>query len=107
MLYDDGLIACDETRLVVRRYYLWSDKPIAHSAITAVEQRALTGLRGGSWRIWGSTDFTHEYNLDRTHPAKRVAIEIHTRARTMPVISPDDPGSVYAILVEKIGVGHS
>jgi len=106
VLYDDGLVACDETGLVVRRYYLWGDKRIAYSAITAVEQRALTGLRG-SWRIWGSTDFTHWYNLDRTRPAKRVAIEIHTRARTIPVITPDDPGRVYAILVEKIGVGRS
>ena len=45
MLYDDGLVACDETGLVVRRCYLWGDKRIAYSAITAVEQRALTGLR--------------------------------------------------------------
>lgn len=104
MLYDDGKIACDEAGLLVRRYYLWGAKRIEYCAITSVVRRPLAKLRG-SRRIWGSSDLTHWYNLDRARPDKSVAIEIHTAGRTIPVITPDDPERVYAILVVKTGAG--
>lgn len=100
-LYDDGRIACDDDGLIIRWYYLWGPKRIPYSAVRSITQRPLTGVRG-KWRIWGSGDFRHWYNLDPGRPNKETAIEITTDRRIVPTITPDDPDEVARILTEHI-----
>ncbi len=98
-LYDDGRIACDGDGLVIRWYYLWGSKRIRYKDIRSVEKRPLSGVRG-KWRIWGSGDFVHWYNLDPGRPNKQTAIEIITGGRIIPTITPDDADTVANIIAE-------
>jgi hypothetical protein len=97
MLYDDGRIALDNDGLVIRRYYLWGDKRIRYTAIRSVTRIPLNNARG-RWRLWGSGDFKHWYNLDKSRYEKTTGFEIHTSTFTVPVITPDDPDAVERIL---------
>ena len=99
MLYDDGRIACDDTGITIRWYYLWGAKRIPYRAIRSVAERPLTAVRG-RWRIWGSGDFVHWYNLDPGRRSKQVALELDVGGRVKPTITPDDPGAVHRILDE-------
>lgn len=100
MLYDDGRIACDNGQLIIRRYYPWGTaKRIPYSRIHSVTRRPM-GVSGGKWRIWGSGDFVHWWNLDPTRPKKELALEIDTGGRIVPTITPDDPERVDRILSE-------
>lgn len=101
-LYDDGRIVCDDSGLTIRWYYLWGPKKIRYGAIRSAERRPLTALRG-KWRIWGSGDFTHWYNLDPGRPSKEWAIELDTGGRVRPTITPDDPDTVERILANHVG----
>ena len=100
MLYDDGVISCDETRVIVRWYYPWGAKSIPYASISAVKVVPLTLWRG-RWRIWGSGDLRHWFNLDRRRPQKNAALVLRTGRWVRPVITPDDPGAVEAILRER------
>ena len=97
MLYDNGRITCDDTGVVIRWYYPWGHKTIPYAAIRNVTRRPLTGIRG-RWRIWGSGDFVHWYNLDPSRPSKDTALELDLGRRVRPVITPDDPDAVEAII---------
>ena len=97
MLYDDGRIACDQTGITIGWYYLWGSKKIPYAKIRSVHRRPLESA-GGRWRLWGSGDFVHWYNLDGRRPAKTVALELDTGARVRPVITPDDPDAVAGII---------
>jgi len=101
VLDDDGRIACDDSRLVVRRYYPWgsSSKSIPYASIRSVTRSPLTGLTG-TWRIWGSSDFAHWCNLDPERPKKEVGLVINAGRRVLPTITPDDPDAVALILAE-------
>ena len=99
--YDDGLIACDDTALVIRRYYPWGAKRIPYRSIRAVRRRRLSRLRG-KWRIWGSGDFVHWWNLDPGRPRKDAALEIDVGGRVLPTITPDDPDAVWRILTQHL-----
>ncbi|HEY3832829.1 MAG TPA: hypothetical protein VGO03_11085 [Acidimicrobiia bacterium] len=99
MLYDDGRIACDEGGLLIRWYYLWGAKRIPYTSIRSSTRRPLTTWRG-KWRIWGSGDFVHWYNLDPTRRRKSAALELDTGGRVRPTITPDDPDAVERILAE-------
>jgi hypothetical protein len=100
--YDDGRISCDDDGLVIRWYYPWGAKRIPYASIRAVRSRQLTGLRG-KWRLWGSGDLKHWYNLDRTRPSKQVALELDTGTRSVPTITPDDPQAVERIIAGHVG----
>jgi hypothetical protein len=54
--------------------------------------------RFGNWRLWGSTDLRHWFNLDRRRPRKHVGLVLDLGERTKPVITPDDPQRVIAVL---------
>jgi hypothetical protein len=100
MLYDDGRIACDDHALIIGMYYLWGGaKTIPYTAIRGVERQPLTGLTG-KWRIWGSSDFVHWWNLDTKRPGKATALVIDLGKRILPAITPDDPDAVEGILTE-------
>lgn len=102
MLYDDGRIACDDSGLVLRRYYPWgSAKRIRYEAIRSLKRRPLGGFTG-RWRIWGSGDFVHWWNLDPSRSAKSEALELDVGRRIIPTISPDDPGAVERIVSEHL-----
>ena len=97
VIYDDGRIACDEHCVHIRWYYLWGHKRIPYSSLSAVTRRRMTRLRG-RWRIWGSGDFRHFYNLDGTRPRKTSALDLEVGKWPIPVITPDDPDRVEQIL---------
>ena len=98
MTYDDGLIACSEDELVIRRYGgLLRTKRIPYGRIRKATRIRLGRVRG-KWRIWGSGDFRHWYNLDRRRPHKEVGLVLDLGGRVEPVITPDDAERVAAIL---------
>jgi hypothetical protein len=99
VLYDDGRIACDDRGVVIRWYYLWGSKRIPYSSIRSAKRYGLTKWRG-QWRIWGSGDFVHWFNLDPKRPGKNLALELDTGGRVRPTITPDDPDTVERILTE-------
>jgi hypothetical protein len=99
VLYDDGRIACDDTGLIIRRYYPWGGKRVPYASIRVVTRRPLSPVRG-KWRIWGSGDFVHWWNLDPQRPSKEGALEIDTGRVVRPMITPDDPDAVERILAE-------
>jgi hypothetical protein len=103
-LYDDGRVMCDGDGVVLRWYYLWGAKRIPYRAIRAVQEFDLRPVRG-KWRIWGSGDFVHWYNLDPGRPNKQKGIELDVGGRVRPTMTPDDPEAVARILAEHIG-GH-
>jgi hypothetical protein len=101
MLYDDGRIACDDEGITIRWYYLWGRKRIPYGAVRGFRARPLTALRG-RWRLWGSGDFVHWYNLDVRRPGKRTAIELDLGGRVRPTITPDDADVVARILADHL-----
>ncbi|HVV75760.1 MAG TPA: hypothetical protein VHC43_06955 [Mycobacteriales bacterium] len=98
--YEDDQVACTDTALVIKRYYFPGvAKRIAYEAIRNVTRRELTGLRAaGRWRIWGSGDLVHWWNLDPKRPGKKVALVLDIGKRVRPTITPTDPDAVEQIL---------
>ncbi|HEX4724547.1 MAG TPA: hypothetical protein VH333_18655 [Pseudonocardiaceae bacterium] len=103
MEYDDGRIRCDGRGLVIRWYTPLGRKQIDYGRIKKVVR---TSNRWGRGRIWGSSDLRHWYNLDRTRPTKDTALVLDLGRRTQPVITPDNPDQVVAVL-RKHGVDVS
>jgi hypothetical protein len=102
--YDDGAIACDGQGLVIRRYYPWGSKRIPYTVIRDVETLPLTGADAvRRWRLWGSGDFVHWWNLDPRRPRKDLALVIDVGRWIRPTITPDDPAAVTRILMERTG----
>lgn len=99
MSYDDGRVACTSDALVIRWYYFpFGSKRLRYSDISQVQRRQLTATRG-KYRVWGSGDFVHWFNLDPGRPGKSVALVIRRSGRGIqPVITPDDPDGVLAEL---------
>jgi hypothetical protein len=97
VVYDDGNVACDDDTLIIRKYYPWGAKRVTYASIRVVNRHILSPVRG-KWRIWGSGDFVHWWNLDPQRPTKEVALEIDTGGVVRPMITPDDPDAVERIL---------
>lgn len=103
VLYRDRWISCTTDGLEVRGYYFpFGTKRIAYGAIRGVEVVPLTAIRG-RWRIWGTSDFRHWFNLDPRRPRKQTALVLDLGAAVQPVITPDDPDAVAAILAQQRG----
>lgn len=101
--YDDGLVACDEEGLTIRRYYPWGSKRIPYTSIKGVEELPLTGAnKVRRWRLWGSGDFVHWWNLDTGRPNKKMALVIDVGRHMRPTITPDNPETVERILREHL-----
>jgi hypothetical protein len=100
MVYEDGKIACDETGLTIRQYYPWGAKRIPYSSNRPVKRSSLGNAR--KWRLWGSGDLVHWWNLDLDRPKQEIALDIDTGGRIRPTITPDDPGMVERILTERL-----
>ncbi|MFJ7248203.1 hypothetical protein ACIQWA_26715 [Kitasatospora sp. NPDC098652] len=91
-MYNDGLVTCTASELVIRRYYfpLGIAKRIPYGRIRGLRQVPLTRL-GGRWRIWGTGDLVHYFNLDLGRVDKSVAFVVDLGAKVKPVITPDEP----------------
>ncbi len=101
--YDDGNIACNETMLIIRRYYPWfGAKKIPYESIQSVRSFTVTS-RSGKWRIFGSGDLRHWWNFDSSRPGKTTGLEIDLGRRVMPTITPDDAAVVERVIGEHIG----
>ncbi|MFE9559434.1 hypothetical protein ACFYOD_39180 [Streptomyces sp. NPDC006703] len=101
--YDDGGISCDDQGLTIRRYYPWGAKRIHYTSIKGVQKLPLTGANAvHRWRIWGSGDFLHWWNLDTNRPRKDLALVIDLGHHVRPTITPDAPTAVERILAEHI-----
>jgi hypothetical protein len=95
--YDDGLIECSTDGLVIRRYgpFLGS-KRIPYTEIREASEFELNALR--RWRLWGTADPRRWFNLDWGRPHKRTAFLLDLGTRVKPVITPDDPQRLAAVL---------
>ncbi|GAA4227385.1 hypothetical protein GCM10023075_30070 [Streptosporangium album] len=96
-MYDDGLVVCTDTELIINRYYFprGSAKRIPLSDIREVRW---VSLPNGSWRIWGSSDLVHWLHLDSSRPQKKAALVIDLGRRIIPMITPDKPGRLVVEL---------
>jgi hypothetical protein len=87
--YDDGLIACSDTELVIRRYtLLLRPRRIPYGSIRSVARIRLNALRRS--RLWGG-DLRQWFNFDLSRPRKDVAFVIDLGEHVKPVVTPDDP----------------
>lgn len=103
-VYDDGRVSCDLTGVSISGYYPWGSKRIPYASIRAVTRLPLTGAsKVRRWRIWGSGDFVHWWNLDPGRPHKDVALVLDVGHPVRPTITPDDPEAVERILREHVG----
>ena len=95
MAYDDGSVACTEEALVIRTYYFPPhDKRIPYRTIERIRRVPMTAMTG-KYRIWGSGDFVHWFNLDTTRPNRDDAFIIQVSGKAIkPVITPRDPDTV-------------
>jgi hypothetical protein len=95
MEYDDGRIQADGRGLVIRWYSPLGHKRVAYGDIERVVRRRNTWSR---YRIWGSSDFRHWYNLDSTRPGKEVALMLDLGRFARPVLTPDHPDRLVDVL---------
>lgn len=102
-VYDDGRINCDTTAIKIGWYYPWGAKRVPYGSIRAVKRLPLTGLnKVRRWRIWGSGDFVHWWNLDPSRPRKNLALVLDVGRTIRPTITPDEPEVVERILRDHI-----
>ena len=97
--YGDRTVRCDEQALTIRRYYPWGSKRIPYSAIKGVQRLPLNAVR--RWRIWGTGDFLHWWNLDSRRPHKDVALVLDLGTRVRPTITPDNPDLLETLLLNR------
>ena len=102
VLYDDGLIELDSEGLTIRRYYFpfGTSKRIPYAQIKDVQEQHM-GLLTWKGRIWGSGDLQHWASLDLRRPQKEKALILDLGTWIKPVITPDDPDRVLALLQER------
>jgi hypothetical protein len=95
----DRWIECAPQGLVIRGYYFpWGGrKVIPYGRIRGVERYEMRALTG-KWRIWGTSSPRYWLNLDPRRPRKSVALILDLGRRVRPVITPDDPDAVQAII---------
>jgi len=98
-LYDDGSVRLDGDALTIRRYYFpWgTSKRIPYERIRNVREWRMDPLTGKG-RLWGSGDLRHWLPLDLGRPRRETALILDVGGWVRPVITPDDPAQVLAIL---------
>jgi hypothetical protein len=102
VLYDDGLVKLDLDGLTIRRYYfpLGTSKRIPYTRIKGVQERQM-GTLSGTGRLWGSSDLRHWFPLDLRRLQKEKALILDVGKWVRPVITPEDPDRVLALLQER------
>lgn len=103
--YNDGKIECTPNELRIHGYYFPSGtKNVPYSSIQRVLRVQISAVRG-KWRIWGTGNPKYWLNLDPGRPKKEVGLVLDIGKPVKPVITPDDPDAVEAILRERAGLG--
>jgi hypothetical protein len=104
--YRDARITCDGDGIRIGWYYFPAgSKLIRWADVRQVEEHDMgTGIGHGRWRIWGSGDLRHWFNLDGNRPKKRLAYIFHLGGWTRPVLTPDDPAAFKQALSAR---GHT
>jgi hypothetical protein len=102
VLYDDGLVTLDLDGLTIERYYfpLGASKRIPYAQIKGVQERHMGALTGKG-RLWGSGDLRHWFPLDPSRPQKEKALVLDVGTWVRPVITPEYPDRVLALLQER------
>ncbi len=97
--YDDGLIACQDVELVIRRYYFpfGLAKHVRYDRIRSARRFKLTALHG-KYRTWGSGNFTQWFNLDFGRHRKSEGIVLDLGGPMQPVVTPVDADRFLAAL---------
>ncbi|MBO0728481.1 MAG: hypothetical protein J2P57_04430 [Acidimicrobiaceae bacterium] len=101
--YDDGGVALDRSGVTIRRYYPWGPKAVPYASIKSVSELPLSGInKVRRFRLWGSGDFVHWWNLDSRRPTKDVALVLDVGRHVRPTITPDDPATVKRLIEEHL-----
>src|SRR5579884_1592706 len=102
VLYDDGLVQLNSDGLTIRQYYFpfGTSKRIPYVQIKSIHQWHM-GLWTGKGRLWGSGDLRHWFSLDLRRPWKEKALILDVGTWVKPVITPNDPDRVLALLQEQ------
>jgi len=96
--YDDGKISTSPSGLRIGTYFMWGgSKKIEYGDIQSVRSWQM-GTLTGKWRIWGSGDFKHWFNLDSGRPSKSVGLVIDVGKHWLPVVTPDRPDELTEVL---------
>jgi hypothetical protein len=101
--YRDPLLSIEDGTLTIRRYgFPLTDRRIRLGEVRAATDRPI-GRWSGQWRLWGSGDLTHWWNLDVGRRRKSRAFELDTGSRVRPMVTPDDPDA-FADALRAAGV---
>lgn len=95
--YDDGKVACTSTGVEIRWYYF----PVGTKRVPYDRIREVRRCPAGRGRIWGTGDFVHWRNLDVSRLHKDTGLVLDTGSWPKPVITPDDPEAVIAVLTQR------
>jgi len=98
--YHDRWIECTPDEVLIRGYYFpWGTKRVPYRSIRSVRRMQL-GAFSGRGRIWGTSDPRYWASLDPGRPRKQIGLILDLGRRVHPVITPDDPDAVEAVIRE-------
>lgn len=103
--YSDRWITCDADGLRIRAYYFpWGTKRIPYGSIRGLTRVELSAARGRG-RVWGTANPRYWASLDPGRPRKHVGLVLDLGRPVRPLITPDDPDAVEAILRARASLG--
>jgi hypothetical protein len=101
-LYADRLIKLTDAGIEIDRYsfFVGGKKHIPWHRVRSVEVRDLTPTTG-RYRIWGTSRPGLWFNDDPGRRHKSTALVLDIGAHVKPVLTPDDPDAVLAVIKAK------
>lgn len=101
--YRDRWIDCTTEDVVIRGYYFpWGTKRIPYSRIQGVRRVKLSFARGKA-RVWGTANPRYWASLDPRRRSKDTGLVLDLGRTVSPLITPDDPDAVEALIRARIG----
>ena len=99
--YDDGRVRVTDDALVLRRYH-WpaGRRTIAWAEVAAVDEWPVTGV--GSYRVQGPGLHRRWYHRDPARRERGWGLVVHLASGRHVVVTPDDPGAVRQLLVDRV-----
>ena len=103
-LYRDDVVKLDEHAITIRAYYWpFGSKRIPYEEIQRFERRPLKSGHG-QFRVQGIDLRRRWYSRDRKRGEKELAIDLDVGKPIRPVLTPDDPIEVLAILQNHVSL---
>jgi hypothetical protein len=103
-LYEDKQLTLDGDGIAIRNYYFpRGTKHVPYSQIKRYADRPMD-KKTGQLRMWGSGNLRHWFYLDRSRRSKTRRIVLDVGQRTRPVLTPDRPDELVAVLQEQTGM---